>query len=207
MNSPNPEPANGEECSWAEVAQSPPLSAPPGVPLPPFEKVYEAHFDFVWRSARRLGVRPGAVEDVVQEVFVIVHCRLATFEGRSTLRTWLYGIVLRVTREHHRRAGRAHAEGAPGGDPSAGDAEHHVLPDERLARAEAVQILEVVLDEMPLERREVFVMVELEQMTIPEIALLLSEKTNTIYSRLRLAREDFERSAARCRARDGWRIR
>src|SRR5262249_12085268 len=61
-----------------------------------FADVYEALFAFVWRSVRRLGVDEGAVDDVVQEIFVIVHRRLHDFEGRSSVKTWIFGIVLRV---------------------------------------------------------------------------------------------------------------
>ena len=177
-------------------------------PTPSFADVYQEHFDFVWRSARRLGIGAGAIEDFVQEVFVVVHRQLARFEGRSTLRTWLYGIVLRAVREHRRVTRRADARRAPapaGGCDSSVDTA--ALPDEQLALSQAARILEQVLDEMAPERREVFVMAELEQMSIPEIAALTGDKINTVYSRLRLAREDFERSVVRRHARDAWRVR
>jgi RNA polymerase sigma-70 factor (ECF subfamily) len=176
--------------------------------VPAFAELYQEHFDFVWRSARRLGVGEAAIEDFVQEVFVIVHRQLAGFEGRSQLRTWLYGIVLRAVREHHRVAQRVdRRRGFASEDAHEARPDERALPDERLALAQALHILERVLEEMPLERREVFVMSELEQMTIPEICALTGEKLNTVYSRLRLAREEFERSAARYRARDAWRLR
>jgi RNA polymerase sigma-70 factor (ECF subfamily) len=173
-----------------------------------FADVYQQYFDFVWRSARRLGVGEASIEDFVQEVFVVVHRRLPSFEGRSMLRTWLYGIVLRAVREHRRVSFRADARrGFESEDSRDARSDDRALPDEQLALAQAAEILEHVLDEMPAERREVFVMSELEQMTIPEIAALTGEKLNTVYSRLRLARDDFERGAARHRARDGWRLR
>jgi RNA polymerase sigma-70 factor (ECF subfamily) len=183
----------------------------PGEPVPPrpppaFAQLYQEQFDFVWKSARRLGVGGASIEDFVQEVFVIVHRRLSGFEGRSSLRTWLYGIVLRAVREHHRVTFRANArrgvasEGLWQAQVDAG-----ALPDEQFAQAQAVQILEQILDDLAPERREVFVMAEFEQMTIPEIAALTGEKVNTVYSRLRLAREEFERSVARRRAREAGR--
>src|SRR4051794_16597314 len=67
-----------------------------------FEEVYEEHFSFVWRAARRLGAPAAAVDDVVQEVFLVVHRRLPEFAGRSSLKTWLFAIVLRVVRDHRR---------------------------------------------------------------------------------------------------------
>jgi RNA polymerase sigma factor (sigma-70 family) len=70
------------------------------------EDVYEAHVDFVWRTARRLGVREQYLDDVVQEVFVVVQRRLNEFEGRSEVKTWLFGITRRVARAHFRQNAR-----------------------------------------------------------------------------------------------------
>src|SRR5215510_272402 len=67
---------------------------------PSVAEIYRTHFDFVRRTARRLGVEPQQLDDVVQEVFITVHRRIDTFEGRSELRTWLYGITRRVVSGH-----------------------------------------------------------------------------------------------------------
>ena len=181
-------------------------SAEPREALPPtFAAVYEAHFAFVWRSVRRLGVDDSAVDDVVQEIFVIVHRRLADFEARSSIKTWLFGIVLRVVRDHRRTLRRKSPPRATDADNVAADAEHNPL--ERAAKAEAARVLHAILDELDDEKREVFVLAELEQMTAPEIADALGVPLNTVYSRLRSARQDFEAAVARHRARDGWRLR
>jgi RNA polymerase sigma-70 factor (ECF subfamily) len=169
-----------------------------------FDDVYRAHFAFVWRSAKRLGVRDASLDDVVQEVFVVVHRRLASFEGRSSLKTWLFGITLRVVRDH-RRAARRKDPGAPVDPDSLGAATGG--PGENAEKAEAVRVLHALLDELPDDRREVFVMVELEQMAIPEIAEALGINVNTAYARLRVARQEFEQALARHRARDEWRLR
>src|SRR5689334_14306305 len=63
--------------------------------------IYEQHFDTVWQGLRRLGVAESALDDAAQEVFFIAFRRIAEFEGRSTLKTWLYGIALRVARRFH----------------------------------------------------------------------------------------------------------
>jgi hypothetical protein len=73
---------------------------------PHFDEIYRDHFAFVWRSARRLGVDASSLDDVVQEVFVIAHRRLPSFEGRSSVSTWLFGITLRVARDHRRSRAR-----------------------------------------------------------------------------------------------------
>jgi RNA polymerase sigma-70 factor (ECF subfamily) len=179
-----------------------------GIPAPraqvhAFDDVYREHFPFVWRSAKRLGVSDAALDDVVQEVFVIVHRRLADFEGRSTLRTWLFGIALRVVRDH-RRAARRRDPGPPV-DPDTLSASGGPCHDAETA--EAVRLLHTLLDQLDDERREIFVMAELEQMTMPEIADTLGINVNTAYARLRIARQEFEQALARHRARDGWRLR
>ncbi len=175
---------------------------------PTFDDVYDEHFAFVWRSARALGVPDHAVDDVAQEIFVTVHAHLDDFEGRSSLRTWIYGIARNVVRGH-RRAGRKHDRG---GSPNEAPVDPDSLvdprekdPENRAARAQAARVLVALLDTLDDDKREVFVLAELEQLTVPEIADMLEEKPNTVYSRLRLAREAFAAAAERHRARDTWR--
>ncbi len=167
-----------------------------------FEDVYHSQFRFVWRSAKRLGVRDAALDDVVQEVFVVVHRRLADFEGRSSMTTWLFGITLRVVRDHRRSLRRRDvgSEVDPDSLRAGGDS-----PAERAENAEAVRLLHALLDELADERREVFVMAELEQMVMPDISEALGINVNTAYARLRAARQEFEQALARHKARDGWR--
>ncbi|MFO0739429.1 MAG: sigma-70 family RNA polymerase sigma factor [Labilithrix sp.] len=175
--------------------------------VPCFDDVYRDHFAFVWRSAKRLGVREASLDDVVQEVFVIVHRRLAEFEARSSLKTWLFGITLRVARDHRRSVARKNREGDGGQiDP---DTLRSTTPgpSENIERSEAVRLLHALLDEMDDERREIFVMAELEQMTMPDIASTLGLNVNTAYARLRVARQAFEEGVARAKARDEWRLR
>ena len=171
---------------------------------PCFEDVYRTEFGFVWRSAKRLGLRDAGLDDAVQEVFVVVHRRLAEFEGRSSLRTWLFGITLRVVRDH-RRSARRRDPGPPVDPDTLRDTGGG--PAESAEKAEAVRLLHALLDELDDERREVFVMAELEQMAMPEISEALGINVNTAYARLRIARQEFEQALARNRARDTWRLR
>lgn len=165
------------------------------------EEVYERSFDFVWRSARRMGVAEAALDDVVQEVFLVAHRRLADFEGRSRVQTWLFGILLRVVSDHRRTLRRK------GGLAPLPD----VLPDESTTRcpaeraetAEKVRLLHALLDTLDDDKRAVFVLSELEQMTAPEIAEALGVNLNTVYSRLRVARKKFDEALARHRALAG----
>lgn len=178
--------------------------APPRpVELPAIEEVYDQHVDFVARTARALGVPAGAVDDVVQDVFLVVHRRLGEFEGRSTLKTWIAGIVLNVVRSHRRAFARDRGEVLPEEpvDPSGKS------PGELALEREALRILRRILDDMPEEQRTVFVLAEIEGLEVGEIAGALGLNVNTAHSRLRLARKHYERGVARVRARDGWRQR
>jgi RNA polymerase sigma-70 factor (ECF subfamily) len=174
-------------------------AAPAGGGGVSFELVYNDYFDFVWRSLRRLGVPEASVDDALQDVFVVVHRRLGEFGGRSSLKTWLFGIALRVTSDHRRRVRRkgghepldeAVADPAPG-------------PQEKMANAERLSMLDRALDALDDDRRAVFVLAELEQMSAPEIAEALGVKLNTVYSRLRLARQDFALALAARRRTEG----
>ena len=164
---------------------------------PGFDQLYEQYFDFVWRSLRRLGVREAALDDAAQDVFVVVHKKLGAFEERSGIKTWLFGITLKVAATHRRTARRRDADELPG---SVADLQSPT-PHDVTARAEAVRLLHSLLDSLADERREVFVMMELEQMSAPEVAETLGVSSNTVYSRLRKARSEFESALARHRAR------
>ena len=167
-----------------------------------FSTLYDEHFDFVWRSLRRLGVPAPVLDDAAQEVFLVVHRRLSEFEGRSSLKTWLFGIAFNVAQHFirtHARRGLDRAPEIPVPDVA--------TPQEELMQAEAVRLLYRVLDELHPDKRSVFVMAELEHMTAPEIVEATGLPLNTVYSRLRLARRDFEAALKRHRARDDWRLR
>ena len=172
-----------------------------GGPEPPGDlaRVYQDHFDFVWRSARRLGVPDSAVDDVVQEVFIVVHRQLATFEGRSSMKTWLFGILRNlVLRQRRSWARRGREEILEESAVIAGEAG----ADEQLAESQARRVLHALLAGLDDDKRAVFVLAELEQMSAPDIAEATGLKLNTVYSRLRLARAEMERALERHRARE-----
>ena len=178
-----------------------PIATRHDAPALVFDEVYEAEVDFVWRSARALGAPASAVDDVVQEIFLVIHRRLDSFEGRSSRRSWVYGIVRNVVRAH-RRAQPVSSDADPEEIPS-----RAAQPEEAAARSEAARVVIRLLDALDDDKREVFVLAELEGLSAVEIASMLGEKTNTIYSRLRLAREEFAAATARYRSQDRWRFR
>jgi RNA polymerase sigma-70 factor (ECF subfamily) len=170
---------------------------------PSFDQVYAETFPAVWRTARRLGVLDSSVDDVVQEVYVTVYRRLDQFEGRSSLKTWVFGILLHVVnnyRRSRRRKGAGQATSAVVDDPEL-LTDGRDDPMEQVSRAEAGRIVRELLQELDEDKAAVFVLAELEGLSVPEIAEATSSNVNTVYSRLRAARKAFDRSLKRRRAR------
>jgi RNA polymerase sigma-70 factor, ECF subfamily len=164
-----------------------------------FQELYDRHFDFVWRSLRRLGVPEVDLADVAQEVFVVVHRKLPEFEERSKLTTWLFRICMHSARDRRRRAHvrREVADGktVDGLEGTAEDA------GRMLERRDDLALFEAVLDGINADQRAVFVMFELGEMTGEDIGAELEIPLGTVYSRLRLAREAFRRGVIRESAR------
>jgi RNA polymerase sigma-70 factor (ECF subfamily) len=181
-------------------AQSRPGPREAPTTLPSFRSVYDDYFDFVWTCTRRLGVPAEAVDDVVQEVFIVVHARLKTLERPASLRSWLYGVLRRTVSTYHRgrRARNARESSQPTVDESAGPMQPSPL--DLAVLSDEVKLLWRLLGELDSLKREVFVLAELEEMTMPEIAEATGIPLNTAYSRLRAARQEFDAAFARCAA-------
>jgi RNA polymerase sigma-70 factor (ECF subfamily) len=174
-------------------------AAPPGTRAcsdePRLRELFDRHFEFVWRSLRRLGVAPLHVDDATQEVFLVASRRVADIR-RESERSFLFATALRVASDARRRASRRHLVGeealAHTGDPSPG-------PDELVDQHRQRELLDRVLADLELDLRAVFVLYELEEMTMAEIAQTLALPAGTVASRLRRAREEFRATAARLR--------
>jgi RNA polymerase sigma-70 factor (ECF subfamily) len=158
-------------------------------------EIYHAHFHFVWRNAGRLGVPEASLDDVVQDVFIVVHRRLADYDGRVPLRAWIFGILVRVVRGHRRTFQRKSARLVPlsqervvATDPT---------PSDLAERSERVEVLHMLLSQLDENKATLIVLSELEQWTLREIAELMGSNTNTIYSRLCAAKRDFDKAYAR----------
>jgi len=182
-----------------EIASAP---APTGdsIALPAFAEIYDGHFDLVWRTARRLGVPEASADDVVQDVFLVLHRKLNEYDGQTPLRRWILGMTVRVVADHRRRYRRKDAPCIPAPADSDGNvllASTQRPPSVDVEIDEQMRLLEQLLSQLTEEKREVLVLSELEEMTVPEIAELLGANVNTIYARLRTARQEFERLYAR----------
>jgi RNA polymerase sigma-70 factor (ECF subfamily) len=178
----------------------PSLHAEPTI-VAPFHEVYRQYFDFAWSSARRFGVPPEAIDDFVQEVFIVVHAKLAGLERPEALRSWIYGVVRRMASEYRRAQRTRVAAGILAG--SYGDSiSPQPTPLEQMNTNADLELLASLLDELDEPKREVFALVEIDELTVPEAADALQIPLNTAYSRLRAARHAFEAALARRRERN-----
>ena len=164
------------------------LSSPLPATQVSFRELYATHFSFTWRSLRYLGVPAQHLDDAVQEVWVAVYRRLADFEGRSDMKTWLFGIALNVQRNLH-RAERRRA----GHVPLPEEELRSSSPDPLLEREgrEAWSLVMRFLESLDDERRTVFVASLLEGLPPAETAQVCGLDVPTVYLRVRSLRRAF----------------
>lgn len=164
-----------------------PLSSSASLGRADFNRLYASEIDFVWASLRRLGVPAAFVEDVAHEVFITAWTKFADYDPARRIRPWLFGIATRHASDFRERAWlrREVAHSAPDAIDAAPS------PEARAHESAARRLVLRALESMPLDRRAVFILHELEGQPIPEVAVALELPLNTAYSRLRLARRDF----------------
>jgi RNA polymerase sigma-70 factor, ECF subfamily len=149
-----------------------------------FRQIVNDHASFLWRTLRHLGVRERDLEDACQDVFLVAHRRISEFRGDSSLRTWLYAIAIRLASEHRRRA-YVRRE-IPTSDPPIADTQTPAIhPAER---AELRELLQSVLEQLDDEKRAIFVLYEVEDLDMREVAKAVGCPLQTAYSRLHAAR-------------------
>jgi RNA polymerase sigma-70 factor, ECF subfamily len=166
------------------------------LPVSSFKALYRQYFHFVWSSARRFGIPPDAMDDLVQEVFIVIHAKLDSLERPEALYSWIYGVVRR-TASNYRRALRSQQAAGILQD-AAGEAEsQEPTPFERLKTNADLELLGSLIAELDEPKREVFELIEIDELTVPEAAEVLEIPLNTAYSRLRAARQAFEAAVAR----------
>lgn len=175
----------------AHAQPSTPLVPPE--PMPHFEQVFRQYVAQVCRSLRMMGVSPEQVDDAAQEVFLIVHDKLAEFEGRSKLSTWIYAITYRVGANYRAKARR---------QPRLTSLEEvHVAsagsPEQALRGKEAARFLEHFCSRLDDGMRDVFVLCLLEGQPCVDVGALLGMNVNTVYSKVRILREDLRAALAR----------
>jgi len=162
--------------------------------LDEFRDIFDAEFEYVWRALRRLGVREADVADVTQELFVSVHRALESADRKQPIRPWLYAFAVRYASNYRRLARvRGHDSIDELSDPPSSDGVDHASRD-LLLRALSV---------LDFDRRTVLVMHDFEGFKAPEIAETTGAPLNTVYSRLRLAREDFRAAVEKLQTKGG----
>jgi len=152
-----------------------------------FEQLYQLYFGFTWRVLGHLGVKPHAIDDAVQEVWIVVHRRLPSFAGRSALKTWLFGVALNVARNQRRaddRRSKNLPDGPLGGTPLDPESIH-----EANEAWERVQRFLATLDEQP---RAIFVCNLLENLSALQTAEATGVDVATVYKRVRSLRHAFK---------------
>jgi RNA polymerase sigma-70 factor (ECF subfamily) len=155
------------------------------------------HFDFVWRSLRRLGLDEGHADDAAQEVFLVVSRKQHLIEaGRE--RSFLFGTAMRVASDFRKRVARRREVQA---EPSIETVDPTPSPETLIEQHQARAVLDELLDELPSEVRTIFILFELEGMEMQEIAELLTLHPGTVASRLRRSRAIFNAAVKRKQAR------
>lgn len=156
-------------------------------------EIFKGNAEFVLRLVRRLGVRASDVDDVTQEVFVIVHRRLADLQAGVPVRSWLFGIARRVVANYRRQLQRRQEMPSPQLEEVA------VACDQvnQLQSSRDRARLEHVLSKLDTDKREVFVLFELEGMDMKDVADMIGCPLNTAYSRLYAARQIVRQALSR----------
>jgi RNA polymerase sigma-70 factor (ECF subfamily) len=166
---------------------------------PNFSAIFRAEFDYVWNSLRRLGVPERDLEDLTHDVFFRVYERLVDFDANRPVKPWLFGFSFRVASDYHRRFSNRRevlSAAAEASDPAP-------TALDQLVQAEALTLAQIALGGIELDRRAVFILHEIDGCAVPEIANALGLPVNTAYSRLRVARTEFQAALLRERARRG----
>lgn len=168
----------------------------PREPVPPFETIYQSLSPYIWRALRRLGVAERDVDDVVQEVFLVVHRKLPTFERRSSVRSFVYGIALRLASDYRKRAYQRR-ERVSDSPPERQTGPNQLEAAEQRQSRELLDRLLSALDEKKLS---VFVLYEIEQISMAEVADAVGCTPATAYARLSAARKQLKRTLLRKQA-------
>ena len=173
-----------------------------------FQSIYKRYLNFVWSSATNLGVNGDGIDDVVQEVFIVIHNKLTTLQRPESLRSWIYSIVRRTASEHRRSRQARMAFWERLGAEVDSNKPVQPSPLDMAVRRSDLELLESILSGLGELKREIFVMVEILEMSVPEVVQALEIPMNTAYSRLRMARESFEKALAKheLRSNECWRL-
>jgi RNA polymerase sigma-70 factor (ECF subfamily) len=185
----SPAEAAGRAATTLADAESP-------LPVPSFQELCTRYFEFVWKCARAFGSKSDEIDDVVQDVFLVVQRRHTDLKEERLARSWIYSITRRVVSSQRRRRRERDSRAAPDVDSLTSPARSPLAAVEHSLE---VRMLSALLDGLEERKREVFVLSEILEMSGREIAEMIGVPMNTVYSRLRAAREEFDAAAQRQR--------
>lgn len=154
-----------------------------------FEEIYRRHFSFAWRTLRAMGVPESQVDDAVQEVFIIVFRRLATYREEASFSAWLFGIIRRVASDH-RRSLKRKGHHVPIEEETIASRKKDVQTE--ISNKEALAIVEEFTQTLDEERRAIFVLAVLEEMSVVDVSKAIGLNANTVYSRLRVLKSSMK---------------
>lgn len=159
-----------------------------------FREIYRTQFQYIWRVLRRFGIGEMELEDCTHDVFVVVYRNLQKYDSSRPLRPWLGGIAFRVASDFRRRAYHRREQLQEQGRIEVMEAAQHNQTEALVAGREAQKTVYKALATLDFDRRALFVLHDIEGHTVPEIASSMDIPLNTAYSRLRLARQQFQKA-------------
>jgi RNA polymerase sigma-70 factor, ECF subfamily len=170
-------------------------------PRPGIDAVYAEHSRYVWRCLRALGIGDAQVDDAIHDVFLVVQQKLSSFDGRAEVTTWLYAICIRVARRYRWAARKdAWRFSAIDDEPESSTApapDWQRDPEEAMERGERLALARRALERLDDDKREAFVLSQVEQMSAPQLAEIMGVPLNTAYSRIRAAKLAFQAEITR----------
>lgn len=158
--------------------------------LPDLATLYADHLRYVWRCLRSLGVSERELDDAIQDVFLVVQKKLPAFDGNVSPKTWLYAIAIRISRRYKERAYLERTRHTPH-ESGEHPLESPIRLDQSFEQGERLAFAKLALATLDDEKREVFVLSQVEELSAPDIADIIGIPVNTVYSRLRAARAAF----------------
>ena len=175
--------------------------SPPAAPAPEGDclETFDRELDYVFGTLQRLGARPGDMEDLLQEIFLVLYRNWPTLDTTSSLRPWLFGVAFRVVRTHRRR--RAREAPDTGLDPE----DRSPTPEAWLQGQESLALLWAAFEHVPVSRRSVLIKHDLEGLEVIDIARELSITKFGVYARLYKGRKELASAVRRLQKQGAWR--
>lgn len=187
----------GEVTASSSIQWAAEQAIPESPPCPAFPDIFRDHLGYVWHALRRLGVHDRDLEDVAHDVFLAVLRKLEHYDPTRPLRPWLFGFAFRFASDYRELARHRYEVTHDGHEPP----DHGPSALDGAIQSEALRVANRALGELELGRRAVFILHELDECTMPEVAEALRIPLNTAYSRLRLARADLGAAVRRLRSK------